>query len=682
MHILVTRPKEDSVSLVAALAKLGAETSLEPLLTINFEQDKSHSLDGVQALLITSANGVRAFAHIEKNRTLPVYTVGDSSKKEAEEAGFETVYSASGDVEALAELVSKKLDPHKGALLHVAGSHLAGDLKGLVEKKEFYYRRAVLYSAEKVTALSKETKKNLRANQIDGVVFYSPRTAHTFTTLIKKARLQKTCKNMTAFCLSPAVAKKAEELSWKTVDIAEKPEQESLLSRIDQAMKPDNTPPIKDNQARERNMKTPEKVDSKKDTLGKAADKADPIAEKATAETKPVKDDKAKVTASKVDSDSTKTAPPPSPKPEKQKGSGLVGFMVTLAVLIILGAAAFASAPIWTPKVATYLPQPVLKALGITARSNTPPTQATPKETPSTEKLVAERDRMKPEIDRLLNRVETLENALKDVKAMMSAVSSPDSPGGSVDAINSVSKRIAELEEKGLDSATRSEEFKILSGRVQKLEAERLATAPDLKPTLDKLTQRLSELESIKKRAAASVASAPGMILAVGQLRESLRMQRPFIRELETLKTLTGEDEEAKAAIVVLEPLAGGGVKSLTSLRSDFDNKAADIVRASLTPEGENWVEQTVSRIASVVSVRRTGNNVTGEGTDAIVARTENLLRAGDLAAAIKEIKTLQGPPAETAKDWVATAEQRLSADQALSTLYARAIALVATTSQ
>ncbi|MCW9034653.1 MAG: uroporphyrinogen-III synthase [Rhodospirillales bacterium] len=695
MRILVTRPKEDSISLVAALAELGVESVVEPLLSITYHEKKKVSLEGVQALLITSANGVRAFAHIEKNRDLPVYTVGDASKREAEEVGFEKVTSATGDVEALAKLVTEKLDPHKGTLLHIAGSHVAGDLKGLLEKNEFYYRRAVLYGSEKADALSKETKKTIQSGKIDGVVFYSPRTAEAFVNLVKKARLQKACKNLTAFCLSPAVAKKAEALTWKTLDIADKPEQESLVRRIEQALKTDADTPTQENEAKERDMKTPAKTTPKKDapkastakteakgTKKETPSKAEPGTQKGQNKTSPdatASSSSPSSTSSTSASSEVKTPPPPT---EKKSGSGLASFLTVLAAIIILGAAAFASAPIWTPKMTAYLPEPVLQILGIAPQSSTAGPQNTNEKTPTTEELIAERDRMKPELDRLLNRVNTLEKALSDVKSMMSAVSSPDAPGGSVAAINSVSERIAKLEEASTDPTKRAEEFKTLAGRVEKLEAERLATAPDLKPTLDALTQRLSDLESVEKRAAESVASAPGMILAVGQLRESLRMQRSFVRELETLKTLTGEDTEAAQAIAILQPLAPKGVKSLTSLRADFDNQAANIVRASITPEGKNWVEKTVSQLASVVSVRRTGDNVTGESTDAIVARTEALLRAGDLAAAVKEIKTLKGPPVETAKSWLTSAEQRLNADQALSTLYARAIALVATTSK
>ena len=48
-------------------------------------------LDGVQALIATSANGVRAFAARDPRRSLPVCAVGDATARAASDAGFADV---------------------------------------------------------------------------------------------------------------------------------------------------------------------------------------------------------------------------------------------------------------------------------------------------------------------------------------------------------------------------------------------------------------------------------------------------------------------------------------------------------------------------------------------------------------------------------------------------------------
>ena len=102
MRLLVTRPAEDAAPLAALLEEKGHEVTLEPLLTIEPVDNAVLDFEGVQALLITSANGVRAFAERNAERDLPVLAVGDASASVARELGFTNVESATGDVAALA----------------------------------------------------------------------------------------------------------------------------------------------------------------------------------------------------------------------------------------------------------------------------------------------------------------------------------------------------------------------------------------------------------------------------------------------------------------------------------------------------------------------------------------------------------------------------------------------------
>ncbi|HLJ65457.1 MAG TPA: uroporphyrinogen-III synthase, partial [Stellaceae bacterium] len=66
MRALVTRPLETAEPLIAALAERGIASVLAPMLTIRLPEEPcprlSQALAGTQAILFTSANGVRAFA--------------------------------------------------------------------------------------------------------------------------------------------------------------------------------------------------------------------------------------------------------------------------------------------------------------------------------------------------------------------------------------------------------------------------------------------------------------------------------------------------------------------------------------------------------------------------------------------------------------------------------------------
>lgn len=232
MRLMLTRPEEDAEPLAETLRALDIEVFLEPLLSIEVLDVAAPETSDVQALLVTSANGVRAFAQLSPNRKMPVYAVGDASARAAREAGFARVESASGDVAALADCVTERVKPEDGVLLHIAGTKVAGDLAGLLDQAGFRYRRARLYEAVKAKALSSEGQALIRNGELTGVVLYSPRTAESLVELLDRANLTYACRKLTAFCLSEAVAKKVTGVDWAMVVVAESPDQSSLMSKI------------------------------------------------------------------------------------------------------------------------------------------------------------------------------------------------------------------------------------------------------------------------------------------------------------------------------------------------------------------------------------------------------------------------------------------------------------------
>jgi len=232
MRVLITRAREDAEPLADGLEHIGVQSIINPLLEIIFVPGPPLDLTAVQGLLMTSANGVRAFCQRADDRSRPVYAVGDATAREAKKAGFTTVFSASGDVEALADLVRSQGGRVDGELLHCAGTKIAGDLGGLLESYGYTYRRECLYEAVKVRHLNPQTITGFKAGQIDGVLLYSPRTAVIFVDLVRQAKLEPFMKQVTAYCLSRNVEIKIADLVWKSCRVAAVPEQDVLVSLI------------------------------------------------------------------------------------------------------------------------------------------------------------------------------------------------------------------------------------------------------------------------------------------------------------------------------------------------------------------------------------------------------------------------------------------------------------------
>jgi len=235
MRVLITRPREDAETLAASLRAEGVESVIAPLLAIRPIVDVPLDLAGVQALLFTSANGVRAFARRTGARDLPAFAVGDATARAARAAGFARVESAAGAVDDLAALVRARLDPARGALLHAAGADVAGDLAGSLVAAGFDVRRVVLYRAAKARQLPAAAARALAEGTLDAVLFFSPRSAATFVTLARKAGVEPALARLDALCLSEAVAAVVRGVAWRTVAVAARPDQPALLQLVSHA---------------------------------------------------------------------------------------------------------------------------------------------------------------------------------------------------------------------------------------------------------------------------------------------------------------------------------------------------------------------------------------------------------------------------------------------------------------
>ncbi|MEK9660715.1 MAG: uroporphyrinogen-III synthase [Alphaproteobacteria bacterium] len=230
--VLLTRPLADSRETAAFLAARGIDTVIAPLMEIAV-RDEVPPLADVQAVLITSANGLRAFAGQSARRDIPVFAVGDASARAAGAAGFVTVESAAGDVHDLANLVRRRLRPAVGALLHPAGTVLAGDLAAMLAADGFDVRRYVAYAAKPADRLPDAAVQALRDGTIAAVLLYSPRTATLFRDLADAAGMARYCAKIEALCLSQAVMDALSPMVFRDIRVALRPDQASLLSLLD-----------------------------------------------------------------------------------------------------------------------------------------------------------------------------------------------------------------------------------------------------------------------------------------------------------------------------------------------------------------------------------------------------------------------------------------------------------------
>jgi len=232
MRLLITRPQPDADEIAAELRQRGHQCLVTPVLEIvTYPADLN--FDGVQALLVTSRDGIRGLVAVSERRDIPVLAVGPGTEEAAAAAGFATL-AGSGNVSGLDALVRATVNPDAGTLLWITGKHVRGDLRADLRAAGYDVVRHVLYDAQMVSEIPPACAAALQANEIDGALFFSPRTAQTFVRILTMAGLESTARSVTAFCLSPAIAAALAGLPWREVAIAGRTDRDALLDLVNQ----------------------------------------------------------------------------------------------------------------------------------------------------------------------------------------------------------------------------------------------------------------------------------------------------------------------------------------------------------------------------------------------------------------------------------------------------------------
>lgn len=181
-RIWITRAQPGADVTAERVRSLGHDAMIAPLLTVRPMPDVTIDLHGVAALAFTSANGVRAFADSCGERGLKVFAVGAATAQAARAAGFKSVLSADGDVEALAEGIAARRGELRGAVLHPGAAEPAGDLSGSLQRHGVEARHLVLYETAPVEPGTLDLDVMDRA---DVVLLHSPRASQVLAKLLK-----------------------------------------------------------------------------------------------------------------------------------------------------------------------------------------------------------------------------------------------------------------------------------------------------------------------------------------------------------------------------------------------------------------------------------------------------------------------------------------------------------------
>jgi len=232
MHILLTRPLEDSKDLIVKFSNLGHTVSHMPVIQIEKFNYTIKDFSDLKGIIFTSTNAIKFLDTRSIDKKIICFCVGTSTEKKALSSGFQNVISADGNVSNLKELIFQNFYPSSGKLLYVSGEIITSDLDKDLLSNGYKVERIITYLVKPVKNLDIKFVQKLKSNMPDIVYVYSQNSALNFAKLIKNNNLKDFWMNTNLMCISEKVSLVLNGIKWKKIFIFSPGEEEYLLYKI------------------------------------------------------------------------------------------------------------------------------------------------------------------------------------------------------------------------------------------------------------------------------------------------------------------------------------------------------------------------------------------------------------------------------------------------------------------
>ena len=232
MHILFTRPLEDSHEMILKFQSLGHNVSHLPLIEIEGIKINHVNFTDFKGIIFTSSNAIKYLDTKIIDKKIYCFCVGTSTEKKARAVGFQNVFAAEGNVDNLKELILQNFDMSKGKLLYVSGEIISTNLDEKLISKGYNVERVINYKANPIIKYDENFIENLKSKMPEIVYIYSQNSAINFLKVIKNYQLETLWMNTNLMCIGEKASSILNEIKWKKIFLFNPGEEEFLLYKI------------------------------------------------------------------------------------------------------------------------------------------------------------------------------------------------------------------------------------------------------------------------------------------------------------------------------------------------------------------------------------------------------------------------------------------------------------------
>ena len=232
MHILLTRPLDDSLLMIQRFKDLGHDVSHLPLLKIEKVENNNFNFNNYDALIFSSSNSIKFLDTKNINKNTKCFSVGPATEKKLRSLGFQNIIPAEGSVNSLLEIIQNNYDNSVGKLLYVSGEIVSYDLEKDLKNKGYNIDRLVNYKTTHNIFEDPIFIKNLEKKIPDIVYIYSENSAKSFLKFIRSSGLKDSWMNTNLMCMGEKASTILNEIKWKKIFLFNPGEEEFLLYKI------------------------------------------------------------------------------------------------------------------------------------------------------------------------------------------------------------------------------------------------------------------------------------------------------------------------------------------------------------------------------------------------------------------------------------------------------------------
>ena len=232
MHILFTRPLDDSKEIILKFKALGHNVSHMPVIEIQKVEHREINFKEFNAIIFTSANSLKFLDTKKINKNIFCFCVGIATEKKALSIGFQNVITAEGNVRNLKELILQNFNPSGGKILYISGEIISSNIQKDLNSVGYNVERVVNYSSKPIIHLNENFLKDLKNNMPDIVYIYSENSAKNFLNLINNYNLNDYWMDTNLMSISEKASSVLNKIKWKKIFIFSPGEEEYLLYKI------------------------------------------------------------------------------------------------------------------------------------------------------------------------------------------------------------------------------------------------------------------------------------------------------------------------------------------------------------------------------------------------------------------------------------------------------------------